>query len=231
MPIASLTTPQDKNTQKARVHSIFLALIKDAGGQVVGRVSREIDRDVPAAQLEQFRRGETILTMPFEAAAGRYTIEAVAMDPEGNRASTKRISLVVPKPGESSVSSVEVVHGIQSLDAPRDPGNPLEFAGGIVTPALSESASAAAGVALFFVVYPDRDASRTGPGKPRVTVEFFHDGKAVARATPDVGSPDELNSFPILQYTKLPAGEYVARVTVEQGGRISSESTPVSVVQ
>jgi VWFA-related protein len=231
MPIASLTTPQDKNTQKARAHTIFLALIKDAGGQVVGRVSREIDREVPTAQLEQFRRGETILTMPFEAAAGRYTIEAVAMDPEGNRASTKRISLVVPKPGESNVSSVEVVHGIQSLDAPRDPGNPLEFAGGKVTPALSESASAAAGVALFFVVYPDRDASRTGPGKPRVTVEFFHDGKAVARATPDVGSPDELNSFPILQYTKLPAGEYVARVTVEQGGRVSSESTPVSVVQ
>jgi hypothetical protein len=48
---------------------------------------------------------------------------------------------------------------------------------------------------------------------------------------PDAGSPDELNSFPILQYAKLPAGEYVARVTVEQGGRVSSESTTVSVTQ
>jgi VWFA-related protein len=231
MPIASLTIPQNGNTQKARVHAVFLALIKDAGGQVVGKVSREIDREVPAGQLEQFRRGETILTMPFEAAAGRYTIEAVAMDPEGNRASTKRISLVTPKPRESGLSSVEVVHGIEPLDAPRDPGNPLEFAGGKVTPALSQSASAEAGVALFFVVYPDRDASRTAPGKPRITVEFFQDGKAIARSMPDAGSPDELNSFPILEYTKLPAGEYVARVTVEQGGRVSSESTAVSVTQ
>jgi len=33
---------------------------------------------------------------------------------------------------------------------------------------------------------------------------------------------DELNSFPILQYTKLPAGEYLARV--------SRESTAVNVI-
>jgi hypothetical protein len=166
MPIASLTIPQNGNTQKARVHAVFLALIKDAGGQVVGKVSREIDREVPAGQLEQFRRGETILTMPFEAAAGRYTIEAVAMDPEGNRASTKRISLVTPNPRESSLSSVEVVHGIEPLDASRDPGNPLEFAGGKVTPALSQSASAEAGVALFFVVYPDRTPAGRRPSNP-----------------------------------------------------------------
>jgi len=197
---------------------------------VVGRVSREIDREIPDAQLERFRRGDTILTLPFEAAAGKYTIEAVAMDPEGNRASTKRIALMVPKPGEFNVSSVEVVHGIQPLDTPRDPADPLEFAGGKVTPALSQSASASAGIALFFVVYADRNAGRSGTAKPRITVEFLHDGKAVVQAKPDAGPPDELNSFPILQYTKLPAGEYLARVTVEQGGRVSRESTPVSVV-
>jgi hypothetical protein len=32
-PMASLTMPQDANTRKARVHAIFLALIKDAAGQ------------------------------------------------------------------------------------------------------------------------------------------------------------------------------------------------------
>jgi hypothetical protein len=48
---------------------------------------------------------------------------------------------------------------------------------------------------------------------------------------PDAGSPDEVDSYPILQFTKLPAGEYVARVTVEQGGLVSSESTAVSVTR
>ena len=147
MPLASLTMPRDRDTHNARVHAIFLALIKDTAGQVVGRVSREIDREIPPERVDQFRRGDAILTMPFEAAAGTYTIEAVAMDPEGNRASTKRISLAVPKPGESSMSSVAVVHTIESLDSPRDPANPLEFPGGRVIPALSQSASAQAGVA------------------------------------------------------------------------------------
>jgi VWFA-related protein len=226
VPMASLTMPRDPNTGKARVHAIFLALVKDAAGQVVQRVSREIDREVPGEQLGQFRRGEAILTMPFDAATGRYSIEAVAVDPEGNRAASKRISLVVPGPGESTVSSVAVVHAIEPLQSLRDAGNPFEFAGGKVTPALGQSASAETGVALFFVVYADRASASA----PRITVEFIHDGETVARATPDAGSPDERNSFPILQYARLPAGEYLARVTVEQGGRVSRESTPVSVI-
>jgi VWFA-related protein len=225
MPIAGLTIGEDQNTHRARVHAEFLALLRGASGQVAAKVSREIDREVPAAELANFRHGEMILTMPFEASAGRYTIEAAAVDPAGNRASTKKIALVVPQPGEPSVSSVAVVRRIQPLDAPRNLGNPLEFAGGKVTPAVTQSASASAGVALFFVVYPEHDA----PGKPHVTLEFLHDGKAIAVARPDVGSPDELKSFPMLQFTRLPAGDYVARVTVEQGAHVSSTSTPVTV--
>ncbi len=230
MPMANLTMPHDAGTHNARVHAGFLALIKDAGGQVVGRVSREINREIPDEHLEQFRHGEAIVTIPFESAPGKYTIETVAMDPEGNRASTKRISLLVPKVGEGLVSSVGVVHTIEPINSPRDPANPLEFPGGRVTPALSQSASEQAGVALFFVVYADPEANRSSAAAPRVTVEFFRDGQPVTRVTPDVGKPDEMNSFPILQYARLPAGEYLARVTVDQGGRISRESTTVSVI-
>src|ERR1019366_4691830 len=51
VPIAGLTTREDGITNKTRVHAVFLALIKDAGGLVVGKVSREIDRDVPDEQI------------------------------------------------------------------------------------------------------------------------------------------------------------------------------------
>jgi VWFA-related protein len=226
LPVAGLTTAVDQKTHKARVHAEFLALLKDAGGQVVAKVSRQIDREVPAADLEKFRRGEMILTMPFEASPGNYTVDAVAVDPEANHASTKRIHLAVPQPGKYGISNVMVVRSIQPLSAPRDPGYPLEFAGGKVTPALDQSASVSAGIALFFVIYPDRET----PGKPRVTVEFFRDGKGIAISKPDVGSPDEVNSFPMLQFAKLPAGDYVARVTVEHGASISVESTPVKLI-
>ena len=95
-----------------------------------------------------------------------------------------------------------------------------------MTPAVSQSANALSGVLLFFVVYPERNA----PGKPRVTVEFFRNGKAVGVSRPPVGSPDELNSYPMLQFARLPAGDYVARLIVQEGGRVSSESTSVTMV-
>jgi hypothetical protein len=102
----------------------------------------------------------------------------------------------------------------------------LEFAGGKIAPALTQTASAAKGTALFFVVYPNPLDE-----KPRVTVAVFRDGKEVLRSTPDVGSIDEVNSFPMIESAKLPAGDYVARVTVEQTGRVISQSTSIRVTE
>lgn len=226
VPIASLTTGVDRRRKRARLHVNFLALLRDASGQVVAKVSREIDREVPAANLAQFRRGDVIATMPFDAEQGKYTIDAEIIDPEGNRASTKRIPLEVPRLAEHSTSNLVVVRSLEKVDQPRDPGNPLEFAGGKVTPAIDRLASASAGVLLFFVVYPDRST----PGDPRVTVLFLRNGKPVGISHPQVGSPDELNTIPMLQFARLPVGDYVARVVVQQGTRTSSESAQFSVV-
>ncbi len=224
LDIASLTTSVDKTSHKARIHATFLALIKDASGQIVNKVSQEIDREVPEDKLDQFRRGRIIFTSPFEAISGRYTIEAAVVDPEGGRASTKRLALVVPKPGEPAVSSISLVHTLDPLNGARDPGNPFEFDGGKVLPELAQAANSQAPTALFFVVYPEAAA-----GKPSVTIAISRDGQEISRSTPEVGSIDQMNSFPMIQSAKLPPGDYVARVTVEQGGRASREVTAFRV--
>jgi hypothetical protein len=226
---ADLTTNLDAQTHKARIHVTFLALIKEPSGQVVGKVSQEIDREVPEDKLDQFRRGQIIFTSPFEAASGRYTIEAAVTDPEGGRASTKRVSLIVPKPGEPAVSGISLVRQLEALAAPRDPGNPFEFAGGQVQPALTQTAEAKTPTTLFFVVYPEMNGGEPIAEKPQVTVQFFRDGKEVSRSAPEVGSPDEVHSIPMIISATLPPGDYVARVTVEQAGRATRESTALHV--
>jgi VWFA-related protein len=225
----SLKTDVDPKTHKARVHATFLALIKDPAGQIVQKVSQEIDREVPEDKLDQFRRGEMIFTNPIELASGRYLMEAAVTDPEGGLASTRRVALVVPKPESPTVSSIAVVHDVDSLVAPRDPGNPLEFAGGKVLPALPPVVKPQTDAALFFVVYPEISDGKMAQEKPQVVVEFFQDGKPVSRASPDVGSPDEVNSFPIITSAKLPPGDYVVKVTVQQAGRTSGESAALTV--
>jgi VWFA-related protein len=222
---ANLPLPVDEKTHKARIHAVFLALVKDSRGQIVGKVSQELDRDVPADKLEQFRKGRTIVTAPFEVPSGRYTIEAAVTDPETGHAATKRLSLVVPKPGSPSLSTPALVRDVEPLsDGERDPGNPLEFQGGKVLPALSEDVSAGRDAALYFVIYPEQ-----GAAKPTVTVQFLKDGKEVSRLQPEPGTPDMVNSLPMITAVRLPAGDYVARVTVDQAGRRSQEALPVTV--
>jgi hypothetical protein len=132
--------------------------------------------------------------------------------------------MVVPKPGELTLSSVAVVKEIDKLDAARDPGNPMEFTGGRVLPSLEQSGWEGANTALFFVIYPT-----SGTEKPKVTVTYVKDGAEVARIQPDPGAMDEVNSMPMITAAKLPAGDYLARVTVEQSGRTSSESLAIRV--
>ena len=168
-------TEVNPKTQKARIHATFLGLVKDAGGQIQAKVSQEIDREVPADKLEQFRRGEIIFTAPFEAPSGRYTVEAAVTDPEGNRAGMRRFTLVVPKPGEPAVSDIALVYRLDPLESPRDPGNPFEFAGGKVMPATRPDGDRGAGYGFLLRRLPRDDSE-----KPHVTIEFFRDGKEVS---------------------------------------------------
>ena len=229
LKMSDLKTEVDPKTHRARIHATFLALIKDPTGRIVEKVSQEIDREVPEDKLDQFRRGEMIFTSPVELSSGRYTLEAAVTDPESGLASTRRVALVVPKPGELVLSSIAVVHDVASLEAARDPGNPLEFAGGKVVPALVPTTKSNADTAFFFVVYPELSDGKPGTDKPQVVIDFFRDGKQVSRAMPDVGSADEVNSFPVITSAKLPPGNYLVQVTVQQAGRVTGETTAVTV--
>ena len=97
------------------------------------RSSREIDRGVPEDKLELFRRGETIFTGPFEAAAGRYTIDTVAIDSSSGRASRNGW----PWCDEAGWSGGEQRRGgtpDQRRSITARPWSPLEFSGGRLSP-------------------------------------------------------------------------------------------------
>src|SRR5215469_10927333 len=94
-----------------------------------------------------------------------------------------------------------------------------------------KTAKSKSGTALFFVVHPEMSNDKLVAEKPRLTVQFLRDGKEVSRSTLDTGSPDEVHSLEILVSGGLPPGDYVARITVEQGGCASQESAALRVNQ
>lgn len=219
----NVTTKVEPSTHQTRIHASFLALIKDSQGAVVDKVSQDIDRLVPNDKLELFRQGNIIFSVPVVLAPGHYTIDGVALDAEGNRSGTRRIALSVLPPGAVSMSDVALVHDFQPLTAPRDTSDPLQFAGGRVTPQLDERTPVADGASLYFVLYP------AAGGKPQVTVDFFKDGTAIAETHPQLAAPDDANSIPVVASAKLPPGDYQARVTVAESGRAVRKWTAFTV--
>ncbi len=224
LPIANITPHADPQNGKVRLHATFLALVKDSRGSVVDKISQDIDRDVPGDKIDQFEKGDLIVTKPLSLAPGRYTVEAAVVDSQGDRASTKRAVLIVPQRGALSLSDIALVHEFLPLTDPRDPGDPLEFSGGKVTPELGSRSSADADTSLFFVVYPTG-----GAPKPKVTIRFFRDGAEIARNEPQLSEPDEINSIPVIASAKLPVGDYQAQVTVQQGDHIMRRATAFTV--
>jgi VWFA-related protein len=224
LPTSYVTPKVSEDKKTARLHATFLGLIKNDHGEVVEKVSREIYQEVDGGKLEQFRRGQMIFTDPVGLKPGRYTLEGAVTDEEGNRSSTKRIAIVVPASGQVAVSDVALVHDLKPLTVPRDPADPLEFAGGRVTPELDGKSTDPDGASLFFVVY-----SGLTLVKPRVEIQFFKDGAAIGKAEPQVSDFDEVQSIPVIARAKLPTGNYVARVTVSQAGRVSRRSMAFTV--
>jgi hypothetical protein len=186
-------------------------------------VSRDIDRLVPNDKVELFRRGMIMYSVPVVLAPGHYTIDGVALDSEGSRSGIRRIALSVSRPDAVSMSDVALVHDFQPLTAPRDAADPLQFAGGRVTPQLDARTPVTEGAALYFVLYPGVGA------KPQVTVDFFRDGSAVAETHPQLAASNDVNSIPVVASAKLPPGDYQARVTVQESGRALSKWTAFTV--
>lgn len=224
IPLSGLTVPLTSTKKTARVHADCLALLKSMDGQIVAKVSNEIDREIPAKNLDQFKRGVVTLSATAELKPGHYVLEAAAVDPEGKRASTTRVSVVVANPGTPAISNLLLARTIAPRSGMRDPADPFELEGETLTPNLIQSVAPGKDAVLYFVVYPRRDASGVRAPEAKVIVDLLQDGKRMQRLEPPINAPDELGSVPVMLTAQVPPGDYVARVTVVQGPMATQES-------
>ena len=212
VPLQNLTFRENKQTAKLRTHVSLLALVKDADGQVAGKVSRDLANDIPADKFEAFTRGSLIFTKPMLLTPGRYTVEMAVVDRENGAASVKRVALFASDTPGVGLSGVVAVRRVEPLNGSRDLADPLQFSGGKVTPSLDGVYPAETDIPLFLVVYPVPDA-----GLPRLSIEVFQDGKLVSSASPELPPPDETGTIPFMGSIRPAPGQYEIKVTAHQG--------------
>ena len=231
VPIASLTPARDPKTGAYHVRIAFMALLQDANGEVLRRISREMDRDVPANQWTTAQRESISYSQPMTLMPGRYTLSAAVIDNsipavDPTRIGSKRMVEMITAPGALSLSSVQLVQRVQPMDRPADPNNPFELEGKRLTFTLSDKVPKGTAAPLYFVIYP---AQKTDTAL-QLFLQLFENGKEVARTSPPVPKPDDTGAIPIYAEVTPPPGSYDVHVIVKQG-ELTAQETRSLVIQ
>lgn len=232
VPMEAITFKKDEQGQRYQMHLSVMALCKNARGEIIQKLSRDLPVEGPVENLEATRAGHFIYTQHFPMATGRYTLETAVLDRETMKVSGKKQSLVVPaEAGGVGVSSLSLIRNVsQDSTQGGDGEDPLRFKGGKVTLTLDDTVKAAPGakLSLYFTVYP-----QAGTNEPaRLVMEFLQDGKAVVRGEPELPMPDENGRIPYIATVPLESmkpGQYEIRITALQSGKTAQEHMSLNV--
>ena len=220
MPISNLTATAEEGVHAHRFHASLLALVKNADGVIVDRVSKDVPSEVSDEQFEKVRWEFMTYQKAVNLPPARYTVETAVVDHEGNRASTGTFEIDNRQQRGVGLSDLAVVRKLENLTTPADPADPFEYNGKRVLPFVTSNFPVGMRPFVFFMIYPE-----AGNGaKPVVRVRLLKDGRAIATLSPDVGAPDASGGISmLLKLTDKPGG-YEVRATVTQGNS-STERT------
>jgi VWFA-related protein len=225
LPISSFKVTTDPKTKLYKLHFALLALVKDAEGKAVERVSQDYPFQGPLDKLPQLQQGNVVFKRKLVVPPGSYTLELVAQDRESAATSVHRVPLAVAPAQGLAVSSVVIVRRMEPAPPaqPGAPEDPLRGEAMRIVPSLDDPISKAttAKLPVYVVVYPV-----PGAGTPQMMLEFATEGRAEGRNSVMLPAPDPdgrirfLAPIPIAKYEP---GRHELKVTVRQGSAQAEE--------
>ena len=225
LPISSFKVTSDAKAKLYKLHFALLALVKDAKGQNVERVSQDYPFQGPLDKLPQLQQGNVVFKRKLVVPPGSYTLELVAQDRESAATSVYRTPLAVVAAQGLAVSSVVIVRRMEPAPPaqPGAPEDPLRGEAMRIIPSLDDPISKAttAKLPVYVVVYPT-----LGAGAPQMTIEFSADGRPEGRNTVMLPAPDadgRIRFLAPIPIDKYPPGRHELKVTVRQGSAQTAE--------
>ncbi|HWF91750.1 MAG TPA: VWA domain-containing protein [Terriglobales bacterium] len=213
IPIPSLEVVMEGKTGKGTIRASVLALIHKPDGEVVGKVSRDLVREVTKAELPSLGGKDILYTEPIELPGGHYLIDTAVTDEQAAKTTVKRLSVFVNSGTEFGLSSLHLVRMVKPLPAIRNTQDPFETDSAQVVPTLADSVSPGKPIGVYFVVYPLSTSSVT----PKITLQLFHDGKEIGRQALNPPKQQADGSIPMLLQISPESGKCDMVVTAEQG--------------
>jgi VWFA-related protein len=231
VPMASLRFSPEKNGGFDAAHFAFMGLVRTSWGAVAEKFSQDVPLFVPRRRVASLRRGNAVFLRSFTLPAGRFRLEAAAMDQQTKQRAVETAALEVPaEPAAVALSSLALIRRTEPVPAGAlDSEDPFRVEGTRIVPWVSEPALTAADtLSLFFVAYVDPAAKE----RASLLLEFVRDGDVVSRVAPVLPAPDEKGRIPYI--ARLPAaalrpGAYELRAVLVVGERQAEESCRFAV--
>ena len=173
VPLHELQPRADAAKHSFNVHFSLVALVKDSKGDVVEKLAR--DRSILVTP-EQLKAGNFLDKMMVTLPAGKYTLESAVMDRQSSKIGMQRSEFTVAAKGNGvGISSLTPMRSYTPNAKGLDPGDPLQFQGGSITPTMDLTVKKVpdAVLRLFFTVYQDSSIA----AKPSVEIEFRQGAK------------------------------------------------------
>jgi VWFA-related protein len=227
VPMHELQPKSEPFKGSLEVHCSLAALVKDASGQVVHKLTRDRAFQVTA---EQLKLGNFIDKMTVTLPPGKYTLESAVMDRESGKSGTQKSEFTVEaKAAGVGISSLTPVRSYTPDAKGMEANDPFQFQGGSITPTMDMTIKNGpnAVLRLFFTVYPDAAVA----GAPGVEVEFLQGGKSLTKVPMQLPAADFQGRIPYVMTIPaqaIPVGVYEVRATARQGTTSASASTKIT---
>ena len=231
VPLGNLTITQPKPGMPYEGGLAYVALVRNAKGEVLQKFRGEAPLSTQQDQLEALKESHFLSHEHFDVPPGRYTLETAVSDKNGDKISVRKSSFVVPPAASSlEMSSVSIVRNLRDKSANTSTQDPFLMQTKLVTPTISPLMKKASTQALsfYFVVYPDKSSAT----KPKLTMQFSRDGVPLFGGSPELSEPDASGH---IQYVatapadKLEPGNYQVQFFVTQGSETARESVTFSL--
>lgn len=224
VPLGALTF-QKNGADQLEGRLSYVALLKDAKGEVLKKFQNDLPINVTEAKLAALKASHFIYTEHFNLPPGRYVLETAVLDTLGSRISARKTSTMMPAPSDGlALSSVSIVRSTKDKEAATSADDPMLMGSKVISPILSpvlRKADAEA-VSFYMVIYP----SKKGTTPPQVVMEFSKDGQVLGSGSPQLSAPDKdgrIRYVATAPLSSLPPGDFMIRFIVKQGSEIAEE--------
>jgi VWFA-related protein len=228
IPVGGFTFEENKQAGYFDGKLAYVAVIKDANGQVVKKLRQEVPLRVTPDKLEAYKASSHfIYDEGVDLPPGQYTLETAVLDMTSQKLSAHKASFTVPAQSDSlALSSVALIRNTKAKDATTKTDDPLLMTDKVIIPTVNPvlKKSDAETIAFYLTVYPDKKNAE----KPKLVMVFSKDGQMLGKAdAPQLGEPDAQGR---IQYVAnapaaaLPTGKWEIHFLAQQGQESADEA-------